>query len=183
MRISQVVLIPMHSGMEPGNSHLNHNEYDIITGYLHPLIEHLEEDGVQNSVIDKDSTIYPNSLVIYCHGGWSSTKQPPKNNGSTIYYSNRECLNLAEHLREAVCDWGKCYVDLSHKMTSFIVDKDLCDVDGCAAISISPFALNGPKSNQYMQKLPMLAKVLSTCIFQYLVDNQWQTKIVGVKYD
>lgn len=178
MRISQVAVVPLYSAKDFGNIHGRQNEHDIIKSYQQTLVENFEEDRIHFEVLGKEDPIFDNTLVLYLDAGWN-TSPHLKKNGSSISYSNDASRDLAEHIRMYVSDWGKSNVDFSHRTISFEKDETLCNKPNTTAIKISPFLLNGPHSEVYIKNLPMLGKLIETCIFEFLQSRQWGPPKIG----
>lgn len=171
MRVNQVVIIP-----SVGNSKTDFGRYfgrfcenDAVAAYVEPLCEFLDQDRIRFQAQSPAFVIEPNSLVVYCTVGWDKEPEKLKTNHSTVAYAQASSRKLGEFTLETVSEWGKCYVDLSHKAKEISNAKDKrLSQENVFAIEISPFCLNGPKVEDYIQRCEVFGKMMSQCIYEFM---------------
>lgn len=176
-RINQVVLIPDLTATQLAG---RFSEQEMISGYTNSLFEHLEEDRVEVRFNNED-LILPNTLVLRCLGGFDKKPSGGKSNLTTISYGGSESASFANMVKETMKDWGKCYADFFHKVCNPREDLGLAK-EGCFTLAISPFKINGPNADAYMQKLDLLGASIAHCVMQYLIMRDEQPRMMRVDY-
>lgn len=184
MRVSEVVIVPSVSREGQGRLFGKFSEFDVVNGYVTTLCENLEEDRVNFRVLREGENIYPNSLVLYCSSGFLEKKSKSERNCTIVNYKTPSSVPFAETVVEALSDWGKCYVDYKHKASNPIkldghnILNEAAAVENTIAISVQPFHINGPNSGEYMKRLPSLGKILSTCVYDFLLSRGEHPKMM-----
>lgn len=183
MRVNQVIVIPAFNNCgNLGRYYGKACEYDVVNSYVETLCEFLEHDRITYQVItDKDELIYPNSLILHCGAGWNKAPTKSKNNHSLVAYSQSTSKKLAEIALETVSEWGKCYVDLSHKSREIATypDNANLDIENTFALYIEPFRLNGPMYEEYLKACPTLGRMLAQCVFEFLAARNEQPTMMS----
>lgn len=173
------------------------SEVDLIDSYFHSLVEELDTDNVRFSVLDVEKPpgiklgerwqrVEKTDLVLHLAGGWCDGKQNAKNT-TKVSYSHANSLGLAESLTEDIAQWGSCYV-FGHRAAHPRKSRDpLLSVPGSIAVSIEPYALNGPDLQEYLGRGRELGVIIARCISGYLKERGFSIPArspvsMGVRY-
>lgn len=195
-RVHSVLIVPGYGhsdsfgGYDRGQVVGRYCELDVVDGYLEPLCDELDSDGVRFEVMDTRSRpgvpagkraakIEGHRLVLHLCAGFD--KDPPQaKNLSRVFYRNTGSKDIAEEIAESVSEWGQCFV-FGHRTAnpSQQSEDPLLDVPNTLAVRIEPFILNGPDADEYMRRLPQLGICLARAVAGYLMTRN-QARARGV---
>ncbi len=175
MRVNQVVVIPeFYSGKGYGRIFEKVSEFDGMISYLHTLCDALDDDGIRYTMYNEADPILPHTLLIHASIGWfEPNKKGPKkcisSNISTLSYG-KGSTTLAKLFSEAMSDWGKCYVDFHHKTAEPKSEpkSTYLNYENTFSVSVSPFMVNAPNAEKYVEHAPVLGKMLANCIHEFV---------------
>ena len=185
MRVNQILLVPEFYGTgKDGNVWGNHNQKDVVRGYLQTLQEHIEENRHDCSIFQEGDTILPNTLIICLSAGWGKAESRSRLNGHSVVYGDDNSLEFAELMAETLGEWAKNYVNYHHKMATPARESKnpFLSVKDTIGISVSPFKLNGPNSEDYVRWLPKLGQLMADCIYEYLLHRGERPRMANVNY-
>jgi len=179
--ITKVFIIPAagHSD-DDGNYSLGHSigrecELRVVDRYLASMEEVLGEYGLPFEVLDtrtkpgfktsdRPSQIPPNCIVIDIGVGWFSGSRV--RNASSVFYSTKESVKLADLVAQNLCEWGRC-ANFEHSSGS-PKHKDIPNLKGQIGVRIEPFAINGPRADDYFKRLGNLGIDIASAVVEYV---------------
>lgn len=185
MRINQILLVPEFSEVgKDGNAWGNHNQKDVVRSYLQTLQESIEENRHDFSVFREGDTVLPNTLILCLSSGWARPDSRSKYNGHAVGYGGGESLEFAERMAETLGEWAKNYVNFNHKMAAPTLQSanPFLSIKDTIGISVNPFKLNGPNSEDYVRWLPKLGQLMADCIYEYLLHRGERPRMANVNY-
>lgn len=169
------MIVPeFYAGKRFGRFHGMSSEYDAMMSYLLPLCESLEDDNVRYDIHQEGDIVNPNSIVIHASIGWFKEKDKPIKSNKSYIRHGKNSSALADVFYETIVDWGKTYIDFEHTGNDPREDKAneyLCHSD-TIAVSIAPFMINHVKSDEYLRWAPMLGKMLSAVLIDFVRSHR-----------
>lgn len=186
--ISQVAIVPTRGHTDddgkydPGYSHANASEIDLVHEVARSLEEELELENIRYFTLDTGrhpgvkvserwKQIPENSLVIHIAGGWCDKLNG--HNCSSVSYGHSTDIKLAKILMESMSDWGQTCV-FGHQRPKPIMDKiDPILSKVKVSFRIEPLYINGPHIEDYWPRLPLLGRDLALSISHWLKERDF----------
>ena len=182
MKINQVFLVTScgHSdgSFVHGHKALGKSEYQIVRDYLPRITEHFEEYRIRYHVVpwehppgspikDRLKKINPDSLVLQLGVGFFDTER--KHNATIISHGDGwPAKELSGMLADTLSTWGTC-VSYGHRVEHPNFDANaFLGARGSFAISLAPFSINGPNSDEYLKHLGALGRDVAMTVIEYL---------------
>lgn len=173
--ISGVSVIFDWGPQDRGLSAETYNQADVVDAYGLRLNEELDCENVRTHYIDtrrpplrtddeRLMDVPDNYVPLYLSCGWHDREKVV--NSSVIEYAG-DYFKLADSIRFALAEWGRCYV-FGHRVLRPVA------LAGCKRgfIRIKPFALNGPHAHEYVRRLDKLGEDLGRAIGEYMRENR-----------
>lgn len=163
-----------------GKYYGNYSQADVVNEYGRRVGEELDTDGIRLFPVETRKS--PGTKTEYRHKvgpltfapvilscGWDETDK--LHNCSQIEYQGAQYLALAERIAESLSDWGRCYV-WGHKVSKpNRIAESGDDDEQRGYIRVSPFSLNGPHSDSYLERLERLGEGVGRAISGYLIER------------
>ncbi len=156
---------------ERGESIGMYSQADIVDVYGARLLDELEYENIRLQHIDtrkapnrddveRTAEVTAGFLPVFVSCDWHD--RPRKVNCSTVEFSGDHLYKLADRICESLSEWGRAYV-FGHR-----VSRPVAVPGEGAFIRVKPFALNGPHSDEYVQRLDKLGEDIGRAIGGYL---------------
>ncbi len=155
-----------------GESCGNYSQSDVVDGYVFKLSEELESESVRVSPVQtrKAPALTPAArldvpagfvpLVASC----DFFTKPRTANASLVEYSGAHLAELARRISEALSEWGRCTA-FDHRWSCIPVN------DAAPFIRVKPFALNGPRAEDYLLRLEALGVSIGRAVGDYFGEK------------
>ena len=162
--ISGISLIFEMTDRDRGEAFGGCDQADVIDRYGSRVVEELEYENVRTQgKVKTVSDVIPGFVALLMSCDWHTNLR--RNNVSTVEFCGDGLYQMSMRFCEALADWGRVCA-YGHQ-----VSKPIAVAGDHAFIRIKPFALNGPRSEDYVKRLDQLGVDLGRAVGGYLASR------------